>query len=377
MKEKEELEFLNQVLGIASVNRIDDSHHIAQFLVDYLKDCGVDAVLQEIDSRHANVVAVLEGKSTEKVVLNGHLDTVPYGKTSMWHTNPSEPVKKNGCIYARGASDMKSGLAAMVYVLGKMKRRKQVPEKTIYFLGTCDEEKDGIGAQKLVEENIVEGASLLLIGEPTGCALGMAQKGCMWVKLNLRGVTSHGAYPQEGVNAIEYGMRIFGQLKAELEQYTHALLGTATVQVTMLKGGIVPNMTPDEAEMTLDIRVVPGMENGEVMEKLKEICSILQSETDERLRVDIQLQNDRRPIEMDENSIWLKKIEWEMGCEQLPGKQIGINYFTDASILVRDMPDIPVLLFGPGEPEMAHKPNEYVEIDKYLRYVKILHRLFS
>lgn len=111
MKHYSEEEFLKQLLSIPSVNGVDDEREIANFIAEYLKDCKVNVSVREIDQRHANVVAVLGGKSKEKVVWNGHLDTVPYGKLSQWNTDPAVPAKKNGCIYARGASDMKSGLA--------------------------------------------------------------------------------------------------------------------------------------------------------------------------------------------------------------------------------------------------------------------------
>ncbi|HIW84655.1 MAG TPA: M20 family peptidase, partial [Candidatus Dorea gallistercoris] len=63
MKQYSEEEFLDQVLRISSVNGMDDEGKLAWFLADYLKDRGVNAVVQEIDKKHANVVAVLEGKT--------------------------------------------------------------------------------------------------------------------------------------------------------------------------------------------------------------------------------------------------------------------------------------------------------------------------
>ena len=56
------------------------------------------------------------------------------------------------------------------------------------------------------------------------------------------------------------------------------------------------------------------------------------------------------------------------------GDKIGINFFTDASILTADSPEQAVLLFGPGEPEMAHQPNEYVEVQKYADAIELLQR---
>ena len=366
--------FLMEVLKIPTVNGKDNEKALAIFLRDFLKECGVSAVVQDIDSRHANVVGVLEGKSKETVIWNGHLDTVPYGKIGEWKTDPSVPSKKNGCIYARGASDMKSGLAAMAYVLGSMKEKGYVPSRTIYFCGTCDEEKNGMGAKHLLEAQTLGEPALLLIGEPTGLQPGTAQKGCIWLRMKLHGRTSHGAYPEQGINAIEYGIRIFQDLKRKLKEHSHGLLGSPTCQITKAEGGIVPNMTPDTAEFMLDIRVIPGITSWMAGEWLQKIIEGYRQETDGELEVEVHIQNDRQAIEIPADSPWLKKLQWELKLAGLSKEPIGISYFTDASILAKGIPSTPVLLFGPGQPEMAHKPNEYVEIEKYLQYIKILKR---
>lgn len=368
--------FLMEILGIPTVNGKNNERALAVFLRDFLKDCGVSAVVQEIDSKHANVVGVLDGKTKETVIWNGHLDTVPYGKMGEWKTDPSVPVKKNGCIYARGASDMKSGLAAMAYVLGSMKKKGHVPSHTIYFCGTCDEEQGGLGAKHLLETQMLRNPALLLISEPTGLRPGTAQKGCIWMKMKIHGRTSHGAYPEQGINAVEYGIRIFENLKERIERYNHEVLGKPTCQITMAEGGIVPNMTPDAAEFMLDIRVTPGVTTRMVSEWVQEIIDQCRQKTAGELNVEVHIKNDRQAIEIDSGNLWLKKLQWELELRMLSKERIGINYFTDASILAKGIPDTPVLLCGPGQPEMAHKPNEYVEVEKYLQYIGILNRLF-
>lgn len=371
-----EEEFLKQVLAVTSVNSVDDERKIAQFLAEYLRESGVNAVVQEIDEKHANVIAVVKGRSSDKVIWNGHLDTVPYGKLSEWDTEPDRPVKKNGCMYARGASDMKSGLAAMVYTLGRMQEKGYVPKQTIYFFGTCDEEKGGMGAKEIVKSGFMEGASLLLIGEPTGCKIGLAQKGCIWLRAKVHGMVSHGACPQEGVNAAEHGIRIYEELKQEIERHEHQRLGRATIQITGISGGVAPNMTPDEAEILMDIRTVPGITEAEILEWAGNAYQKQKAKTHGKLSMEFEIINSRRPIETEQNHPWVRSIAWELKNEQIEPEYMGIPYFTDASILTKSTGDVPVLLLGPGEPEMAHKPNEYVEIKKYMQFIRLLKRLF-
>lgn len=359
------------------MNGADNEGAVAEFIANYLKEKHIDAFVQQIDETHANIIAKLEGKSSETVVWNGHLDTVPYGNTEEWNTDPSIPVEKNGRIYARGASDMKSGLAAMVYLLGEIGESGEKPEQTILFLGTCDEEKSGLGAEKILEEIDLSSGSLLLIGEPTGCKLGVAQKGCIWAQLNISGKTSHGAYPEEGYNAVEYGMKIVRRIKKWVTEYEHRLLGTATAQVTMIQGGIAPNMTPDFAEILLDIRIVPGISAEDVEKKIKKICREEVEETNGEVKFEVRIKNARRAIEIAEEERWLKEFKAYLKQNGAETEEIGINYFTDASILTKKESEIPVLLFGPGEPRLAHKPNEFVELEKYEKYIEILGEIFS
>lgn len=374
---KKSIALLKEILAIPSVNGADNEGAVAEFIANYLKEKHIDAFVQQIDETHANIIAKLEGKFSETVVWNGHLDTVPYGNTEEWNTDPSIPVEKNGRIYARGASDMKSGLAAMVYLLGEIGESGEKPEQTILFLGTCDEEKSGLGAEKILEEIDLSSGSLLLIGEPTGCKLGVAQKGCIWAQLNISGKTSHGAYPEEGYNAVEYGMKIVCRIKKWVTEYEHRVLGTATAQVTMIQGGIAPNMTPDFAEILLDIRTVPGISAEDVEKKIKKICRKEVEETNGEVKFEVRIKNERRAIEIAEEERWLKEFKAYLKQNGAETEEIGINYFTDASILTKKESEIPVLLFGPGEPRLAHKPNEFVELEKYEKYIEILGEIFS
>lgn len=376
MMKYDEESFLKEILSISSVNGADSERNAAVFIKDFLQECGVQAGLQEIDGRRANVVAVLNGRTEEKVIWNGHLDTVPYGKLSEWDTDPAVPVKKNGCYYARGASDMKGGLAAMAWTLGFMKMKNRIPKQTILFCGTCDEEKGGTGAKVLLESGALDHASFLMIGEPTGLRPGVAQKGCLWLKLRVHGRTSHGAYPEEGINAVHYGIRIFEDLRERIEKGRHKILGTSTAQISGIRGGIAPNMTPDEAELTFDIRMIPGLNGEKVLAFADEIIGRYKEQTKGALRTEVYVENERAAIEIAENSSWVKRLDRELERRELPYEHMGINYFTDASVLIRQLPELPVLLFGPGNPEMAHKPNEYLELKKYLEYIRILLQLF-
>lgn len=365
-------QLLEEILNIQSVNGIDDEGAVARFIADYLETAGLDVRVQRIDEKHSNVIAVLKGKTDRCILWNGHIDTVPYGDRAGWDTDPAVAVRKDDKIYARGSSDMKSGLAAMVYVLGRIGRSKEKPERTIVFLGSCDEEKDGLGAKSFIENANDFQPELLLIGEPTSCNLGVAQKGCIWLKVKVSGTTSHGAEPDCGANAIEQGFQMLMEFKDWISKYTHGILGNATMQVNMCSGGIAANMTADYAEYLVDIRMVPELSPEKVLETLQSLLKKYTHESSKPLSFEFEVMNQRAAIEIDEENQWV-----QMFLSILPKSagKIGIKYFTDASILCLKWKEVPVLLFGPGEPELCHQKNEYVSLSKYEQAVDILLRL--
>lgn len=372
------VELLKELLTIRSVNGRDDEGAVAEYLCKYFEQSGISAHIQRIDATHANVLAELEGESDDAPIFwNGHLDTVPYGDTGEWKTDPAVPVERDGFLYGRGASDMKSGLAAMVYALCEYKKSGRPVPHTIHFLGTCDEEKGGIGAREILKEVPETSIGTLLIGEPTGCRLGVAQKGCLWLEIEAHGKTSHGAYPQEGCNAVEQAMALTGEIETYVKSFTHPVLGASTAQVTQISGGVAPNMTPDTCRILMDIRMTPGLTSQMVVGQAEAFAAARSVTSEEKFRISCRIVNDRRAIEIGESHPLVKQLSKGLEKKGLPVETTGINFFTDASILVEHKLDAAVLLFGPGEAGMAHKPNERVEIEKYKKSIQVLMDLIA
>lgn len=371
--ENSAIKLLKSLLEIPSVNSADNERNIAEYIAGYFNRHHIEASVQQIDETHANVVAFVPGKNSEKtVVWNGHLDTVPYGSLEKWETNPSSAVEIDGKIYARGASDMKSGLAAMIYALC---HGDEKPACNIQFLGTCDEERSGLGAEKILEEGLMADTDFILIGEPTGMSLGVAQKGCLWLEIQVKGKTSHGAYPEEGTNAIRHGMRIADGIKACVERYSHSLLGASTAQVTMIQGGVVPNMTADSCCIVMDIRMVPGLTAAMVIAH-GEYLVRKEREIDNAIFASFEVMNGRRAIEIEKGHEMVEGIRGLLKGMGYEGADTGINFFTDASVLDK-VGHKNILLFGPGDPTLAHKANEYVSIEKYEDAIRILQKFMT
>jgi succinyl-diaminopimelate desuccinylase len=154
------------------------------------------------------------------LVFAGHTDVVPSGPLDQWSTPPFTPSYRDGKLFARGASDMKTSLAAMVVATEEFLRQEVNPHFSIAFLLTSDEEGPSIdGTAKVVELLKSRGEKLdwCIVGEPTavhriGDMVKNGRRGTLSGKLTVKGVQGHIAYPQLASNPIH----LFAPALAEL-----------------------------------------------------------------------------------------------------------------------------------------------------------------
>ena len=365
-------ELLFELLSVPSVNGVNNEKDIASFICDYLIKHKIDAKLSEIDDMHANVYAYIKGEDSSRTIMwNGHMDTVEYGNLEEWDYRPEIPTVEGTRVYARGSSDMKSGLAAMLYTLAYMRENNIKPRYNLMFLATCDEERGGLGAYSFIKENDMREVSHILVGEPTALDIALAQKGCIWLEIRVYGKTSHGAYPKQGVNAIEKAFEIFAKIKEKIEKSKSDILGNSTVQLNKIEGGFAANMTADFAKMLLDIRLSTSFSKEDISKIINEALKEMQ------VQAEYEFLNYRPNISLAENDGFCTALGECIGKRKESPKYCGINYFTDASVFLQANPDMKILLFGPGEPKLCHKPNEYADIEKYYKAIDILSDFFS
>lgn len=377
-EQNEAIKLLKNILEIPTVNGKSNEALLAKYLQEYFQSYGIDAKVQTVDENRSNLIVDISGLNSDVLMLwNGHLDTVPYGNLDGWESDPAKPVIIDNKVYARGASDMKSGLAAMVHSLCFMKESGIVPHCNIRFIATCDEESGGTGAMKIIEDELLGSPSVMIIAEPTDCNIGIAQKGCLWLKIFIEGKTSHGAYPQEGINAVQYGFEICSELKSFIQQFFHPVLKEATAEITSINGGISPNMIPDSCEIIMDIRMTPELNLAKVLNELDEICEKYAKLNRQLLEIRYEVINHRSSVYTNESNQWVRQLKDLVSNQGFNAKMMGINYFTDASIFTEKNKDFPVVLFGPGSPSMAHKSNEYVEISKYKMAIEVMKNLYA
>ena len=362
---------LEDVLSTVSVNGQSREIAVAEYLEQYFLDTPYEARVQKIDEKRGNFLLEIPGEKKEGyIVWNGHMDTVPYGDPASWSSDPADPAVRDGKIYARGASDMKGGLCAMAFALHYMAEHSLKPSERIRFIGTCDEEKGGTGAEAILKEEFLGTPDFLLIGEPTDCNIGIAQKGCIWLEILVKGRTSHGAYPWMGVNAAELGFELCSQIKTYVSCQDHPILSGATAVLTRAEGGVANNMVPDFMRFVMDIRSVPGITHEKLLGQFQSLAELMIVQHP-GLEIEMHVLNERIPVDIAPGNDYVRKLRGtaEKICGKVP-EDIGIYFFTDASVFLREH-KIPTVLFGPGSPALCHKPDEYMELDKYFQAIEV------
>ncbi len=187
----------------------------------------------------------------------GHIDVVPPGEG--WHTQPFEPVEKDGKIYARGSQDMKSGVASFLYACKNIQNFKG----TISIILTSDEEGDAVDGTVKVLEYLKEQNSLpdfAIVAEPTcekvfGDTIKIGRRGSINGYLELFGVQGHAAYPQKAINPIDLIAPILPQISSKDLDSGDEFFAPSKLVLTDIRAGMqVTNVTPNSLKLIFNVR---------------------------------------------------------------------------------------------------------------------------
>ena len=194
--------------------------------------------------------------------FNGHTDVVPVGDEAAWTHPPFSGHLEDGVIWGRGATDMKSGVAAFVAAAIDFVRNSP-PDGAIILAITGDEEGDATdGTTALLDYMQTEGEqmSVCLVGEPTcpetlGDMMKIGRRGSMNVHVTVTGVQGHSAYPHRARNPLPAMARLMDRLSShQLDQGTAHFDASTLAVVTIDTGNPATNVIPAKCKATLNIR---------------------------------------------------------------------------------------------------------------------------
>ena len=392
-RKEELLKLCSDLIKIPSVNPPGEMEAITSFICRYLEEHHISYEVLYPTPTTPNIVATLGRKGGRRLILNGHSDVVPPGNLEKWEFDPFSGEIRDGKIFGRGASDMKCGLAGLLFSMGVLSDEQVELDGEVMLAIVPDEEVSGSwGTKWLVESGMVTGDACI-IAEPSGyfnCEIG--QKGCCWLKLTASGVPAHGSLaPFVGENAIEKLMRVLGRITdlrnipARYDDDTAAVmedskqnarrrltakgadhvLNHCSVNIGKINGGTKINMVPDHAEAEVDIRVPIGISTKTVEE---EICRIIQESGAQDVEYSFSWRSEPNSTPRTADIVEclaenVQEIWKEPLTRTYQWASSDARFFRYAGI--------PTLQYGPSTPSGIHSYNETAEVTDVVNIAKV------
>lgn len=295
------VQLTSDLIKINSENPPGDMSNIADFIQKMLNDNGIS--VEKLEPEKGKISLLSKIGRPPYLILNGHMDTVPVGDRSLWSTEPLSGRITKDQILGRGASDMKGGLAGILYAFIQASKYEKEFDSGIMFMAVPDEETGGqYGTEWILDTTeIAKQSSAALVAEPTEIDnIEIGQRGSMWLVFKSQGKSAHGSLsPYVGKNAITELFRALDDIQEITKIDAHvdpSLTNTieeskrrmseavkvpdasraidhVSVNIGKLSGGTKVNMVPDYAEAEVDIRIPIGMTNEYVRERISEKLS--------------------------------------------------------------------------------------------------------
>jgi succinyl-diaminopimelate desuccinylase len=354
------------LISIPSRNPPGEERRCAEYIYSNLKEryehlYNVVLLHKPFEHRPQVVMYPKDGIDRVRVVLNGHIDTVPEGDYNAWHTDPFSATIKDGYLYGRGSVDMKSSLAVMMHIVDILQEHEA--SKSIALMFAVGEERAEGGTYAILEymKGLGLKAKYGLVLEPTALKICYAQQGALWLRVKVKGKATHASLPEHGINAIEHAARAVDALS----KYADSLRVRAyegcipRCSVTMLRGGIKENVIPDECELVIDRRLGIKENHEHVRKEVEELLNSL------RLDYKLDIMARRDSVLIDKNSHIVEQLY--DACKEL-GIDTCYSCFpasTDNEYLVKE--GIESIVWGAGSLENAHAIDEHISI-KELKY---------
>jgi len=255
----ETIELAKALIGRASVT--PDDAGCQPLIADRLRVIGFS--IESLRFGEVDNLWARRGTATPLFVFAGHTDVVPPGPLADWHSDPFTPSTRDGCLYGRGAADMKSSIAAMVTACERFIGRHAGHRGSIAFLLTSDEEGPSVdGTVRVIEHLKARGEQIdwCLVGEPssrnrTGDVIKNGRRGSLNGVLRVHGQQGHVAYPQLADNPVHRAAAALAELVAAEWDAGNAYFPPTTFQISNINAGTgAENVIPGELKILFNLR---------------------------------------------------------------------------------------------------------------------------
>lgn len=229
----------------------------------------------------------------------------------------------------------------------------------LVVVGAIGEETGNIGAIELVEEGI--GADEILVLEPTDLHVVHAHKGAFWFEVEVTGLAAHGSNPDKGLSAIRGMNKVIDMIYRQTDDVTirNDLLGRATVNVGIIRGGSSINIVPERCVIEVDRRTVPGEYSEEILNKVRDALKKMVGEGEIR-NGEVRRIKEGVPFETTAGSSLVRRMCKSCAANGAEPVTEGASWYSDAGPFSRTCREVAV--FGPGSIRQAHTADEFIEI---------------
>jgi len=382
MADNKSVEMIERLIAFDTTSR-ESNLQLIDFIQEYLNEQGVDSMLvHNEEGTKANLYATIGDPELSGVMLSGHTDVVPVDGQE-WDTDPFKVAHKDGKLYGRGTSDMKSFIAITLAMLPRfIERGLEIP---LHLAFSYDEEIGCIGVRRLIEalNDMPIKPSMCIVGEPTSMQVVTGHKGKRSYRVHVRGYEAHSSLAPHGVNAIEYAARLIAHLRTladriagegpydDLYDVTHTTVHTGTVQ-----GGTQLNIVPKDCRMDSEFRYVGGQDANALEEEIRAFARDVLEPEMQAVHADtgitIDCYNDMPGLDMDVDAEVVTFVKALAGRND----HAKVAFGTEAG-LFNERAGIPSVICGPGSIDQAHKPNEFIELDQISLCEKFMERLMD
>ncbi|WP_312520600.1 succinyl-diaminopimelate desuccinylase [Massilia sp.] len=259
MKPSRTLLLTEELIALDSITPHDKG--CQQRLIELLAPLGFQC--ETIESNGVTNLWARKGTESPVFVFAGHTDVVPTGPVHQWESAPFTPTQRDGKLYGRGASDMKTSIAAMVIACEEFIAANPDHQGSIAFLITSDEEGPAVDGTVVVCDLLEERGETLdycLVGEPTsshvlGDMIKNGRRGSLSGHLVIKGIQGHIAYPHLARNPIHQAAPALAELTAEVWDEGNEYYAPTSFQISNMAAGTgATNVIPGQLALDFNFR---------------------------------------------------------------------------------------------------------------------------
>ncbi|MFC6260116.1 ArgE/DapE family deacylase [Levilactobacillus fujinensis] len=373
MTPQTKIEILQHIIQIPSVN--DNETAVADYIASLFAPYPQAKIEKVPFAENRDNLVVTIGKGPQ-IGLSGHMDVVDPGEHGAWSHDPFGGEIVGDQLFGRGASDMKSGLAAIVITMLEFLEQGTPLKGSVRLLATVGEETGEYGAATLTDAGYADELAGLVIAEPSGLDnVVYTARGVIDYKVVSTGKGSHSASPEKGINAITNLMKFYNAVGPIMAQYTKTdpVLGGLLHNVDLISGGEQINSIPAHAELMANMRTIPAYPNQVIYDELEALIAKLNQEPTVDLELSYSYPEEAIPGDPNAPLVQLAKQISDKICGH-DTKVVGSGGANDGAEFLRAKADFTSIEIGPGS-NTSHQVDEYVSIQEYLKAIEVYEAL--